>query len=298
MAALNEVLKPLKQSAVKARQLHPLNPLRKLSKNELQEVNKQINSSLWDEGIILDFIKTVDEPIAIDLTSGATLIYYGDKKYINKIAETTDQLCNWLGVSSAFIAILFYMDKPRYIEADEWPEKKNVNGGWNMTGSQTIVIYRREEWERVFIHETIHAMNWDWKHMPTKQIKCWGLQEESELSPHLFEAWTELLTELLYCVWFNLNWNDQLKWMKEQAIQIISRYHTKDKWIENTNVFAYYILKAALSKYVAELFLFGKPEEYNEYILCELVTPEINKLYEAAKGIHPKRISLRMTHFK
>lgn len=213
------------------------------------------------------------------------------------IAEHTNALFTWLGVPAGFTLILFWRDDPRNISADEWPSRRTVNGGYTYSGSDTIIVYRQEEWDRVLIHETIHAMKWDWEVPPTP-MPCWGLGPAANLAPHLFEAWTELYAEWLWCGWYNKSWAAQTAWMHTQAEQIYARFlRSRRSWEENTNVFAYYILKAALAPHIAFLWTLqnGMTAEERAFVLCDLVAAPLDALRVKAANTAPKQISMRMT---
>lgn len=181
---------------------------------------------------------------------------------------------------------------PRNIAKDEWPSRRTVNGGWTTQNTNTIHIFRSEEWERVLIHEVIHAMNWDWN-MGSEPKPCWKIK--GILAPHLFEAWTELFAEWLYCSWFNIPWEAQRNYQENQAIQILAR--APPVWNEDTSIFAYYILKTALAPHIIFLLSvqLGKTEEEREFILCNLLGGELNRLRQMARNISVYPISLRMT---
>lgn len=249
----------------------------------------------WDEGEIKKFQTRPDVTgYAVDLRGGGKLILF-TTDYNPRIAEETDALLQWLGTPVGFTVNLWWRDDPRYIEADEWPSRRTVNGGWTYSNSNSIVVYRSEEWDRVLIHEVIHAMGWDWK-MPTTPMSCWKMNEQDRLEPALFEAWTELYAEWLWCGWHNVPWEEQRIWQEKQAVQILARQ--KDTpWKENTNVFAYYILKAALAPHFAFLWCFGngKTDDEKTAVLCGLATPELDRLRHLAKSATPIAISLRMT---
>ena len=235
--------------------------------------------------------------MVINLTCGAELILFTqfyDK--VSEIAKTVNALCTWLGTPPGFTILFWTINAERKITADEWPTKTTVNGGWAVPSSKQIVVYRYEEWERVLIHETIHALGWDWE-MPSKPLPCWGFDDNDVVAPHLFEAWTELYAEWLYCGWFNIPWEQQRKWQTMQALQILARAKHTQNWKENTNVFAYYVLKAALAPYIELLWVTGNGTNAEERfkILCGLVTPNLTKLQAEAEHVMPKDISLRMT---
>ena len=138
-------------------------------------------------------------------------------------------------------------------------------------------------------------MKWDWV-MPTTPMPCWGMNEDDHISPYLAEAWTELYAEWLWCGWFNQSWEKQRAWQDKQAIQILAR--APKIWKEETNVFAYYILKAALAPHIEFLWMFGngKHPEERRHVLCTMVKPHMEQLRHEAKVTAPTSISMRMTH--
>ena len=236
--------------------------------------------------------------IAIDLAGGGKLVLFtqdtiADVAEVAEVVNEVDALLLWLGTPVGFTVYLWWRDDPRILEADEWPTRRNVNGGWAMPGSNSVYIYRKEEYDRVLLHETIHAMEWDW-HMPETPLPCWGL-EGGQTMPHLFEAWTELYAEWLWCGWHNVPWETQRQWQDAQAVQILARQG--DAWKENTNVFAYYVLKAALAPHIEFLWVFGNgiTEEERYKILCSLTAPALETLRNLSARTTPKRISLRMS---
>lgn len=220
-----------------------------------------------------------------------------DPSAVAAVAQQTNALFSWLGTPPGFTLILFWRDDPRNIAATEWPSRRTVNGGYTTPGSNTIIVYRQEEWDRVLIHETIHAMRWDWEVPPTP-LPCWGLGPQARLSPHLFEAWTELYAEWLWCGWHKKSWAAQLDWMRTQAIQILARAaQSKKPWEENTNIFAYYILKAALAPHIGFLWCLqnGMTAEIRAHVLCDLVGEPLAALRAEAEHTTPLSISMRMT---
>jgi hypothetical protein len=191
--------------------------------------------------------------------------------------------------------LIFWRDDPRRIAADEWPTRRTVNGGWTRAGARAIVVYRSEEYDRVVIHETIHALRWDWE-MPSHPLPCWGLSDDARLTPALFEAWTELLAEWLWCGWHDVPWRAQRAHMRAQAVQICARPQAVP-WCEDTSVFAYYVLKAALAPHMPFLWAFqnGVTPQERARVLCTLVQPELAAIRHDAAMMKPTAISLRMS---
>jgi hypothetical protein len=82
---------------------------------------------------------------------------------------------------------------------------------------------------------------------------------------------------------------------KDQALQVLAR--AKPVWDENTNVYAYYVLKAALAPHIAFLLPFqtGKTTQEKLFVLCNLVAEPLRLMTEEAKSVIPKPISMRMS---
>jgi hypothetical protein len=229
------------------------------------------------------------------LTGGGKLLFVAqDHKEGLRVAKETNALFSWLGTPPGFTLILFWRDDPRFLARTEWPSRSTVNGGYTYSGSNTIIVYRQEEWDRVLIHEAIHALRWDWD-IPAVPQPCWGLGPQARLSPHLFEAWTELYAEWLWCGWHNVAWAKQLAWSRIQAVQILAR--APATWKENTNVFAYYILKAALAPHIGFLWTLqnGMSDTERSHVLCSLVTPALAELRSEAARTPLKTLRMRMT---
>ncbi len=218
-----------------------------------------------------------------------------------EIARRSAGLLSWLAPPRPIRIFLWWRHDPRKIRADEWPSRRSVNGGWTSAGSSEICIYRAEEWDRVFLHEMIHALEWDWK-MPTTPPDCWRTAPGT-YSPALFEAWTELLAEWFWCGWMSVEhripdlWTKQRAWQREQALQILARTHSRSKWSENTSVYAYYILKTVLAEYMPFLWVHqnGNSLSERDRFLCAIVGPQMTLLETQASNISPQPISLRMT---
>ena len=226
------------------------------------------------------------------------LIITQSTEEIPRISQEVNALFTWLDAPRGFTLLLFWREDPRICRADEFPNRKNVNGGYTYIGSQNIIVYRKEEWDRVVLHEAIHALGWDLKIMPESPLRCWGLDSNARLMPTLFEAWTELYAEWLWCGWHNKSWATQIKWSTHQALQIYARYlRSKKSWNENTNVYAYYILKAALAPHIGFIWISHSNMSKDElnFIMCDLARPKLEEFRLKGETAKPIEFSLRMT---
>ena len=146
-----------------------------------------------------------------------------------------------------------------------------------------IIIFREEEWFKVFMHETIHCMGLDFSHMDT------GLSNSKihfifniNVDIKLFESYTECLAEIMNSIFFvyysviNTKYVENMDYIYKkieetmkyeilfslfQCVKILAHYglsyrnmyeNTKENnelcknYSENSPIFAYYILKPIL----------------------------------------------------
>jgi len=160
----------------------------------------------------------------------------------------------------------YWWDQPwvRHLPSGVEPGRDHVNGGWATPGVPEVHVYRREEAHKVMLHECIHALGLDVDEMKAAaQRPRFEAAFGRRLWPHLGEAYTELYAEFLWSIASSSSlkgaaeaWAHQGRCSEKQAAQVWMRVHdsTTD---ENTNIFAYYVLKWVLMQHL-EAALFRK----------------------------------------
>lgn len=163
--------------------------------------------------------------------------------------------------------IWFWWDQPwtRQLPARATPGRDHINGGWAVPGVPEVHVYRREEAHKVLLHETVHALGLD---VPPALINPVRTAFERELGgrrlwPHLGEAYTELLAEWLWAIAgarsltdARRRWVLQRECAEQQAAIVWSRIRELPAGAtENTNVFAYYVLKYVLMRHEIDALL-------------------------------------------
>jgi hypothetical protein len=142
------------------------------------------------------------------------------------------------------------------------PGRDHVNGGWAVPGVLEVHVYRREEAHKVLLHECIHALQLDVAmHLATAARHQFEAALGRRLWPHLGEAYTELYAEWLWSIASAASprnaetaWAYQMTCSEKQAAQVWARIHDTTE-AEDTNVFAYYVLKWVLMQHLdAALF--------------------------------------------
>lgn len=170
------------------------------------------------------------------------------------------RILEFLGCPAGFTVTWWRIPKKRVTAPGAFPTRAEVNGGWAFMGKPAIWVFREEEWDRVVIHECVHALAWD---VPITNNTKSCLEESvgGNLVDAIFEAGTELNAEWLWSIihspeadWQAATWEKQRDWQVSQAGAILLRKGDKP-WSEDTSVFAYYILKAAIAVQTADFLV-------------------------------------------
>ena len=198
-----------------------------------------------------------------DVRTGHTIHCVSDRSF----GELTEdlrlglQLLAWM---SSRAVVWYWWDQPwvRELPAGVDPGRDHVNGGWAIPGVPEVHVYRREEAHKVMLHETIHAIGLD---VPLAAVEPVRAAFDRELGrslwPHLGEAFTEFFAEWLWSIAgarslgdAEKRWGAQLSCSEAQAGRVWARIWDSRE-AENTNVFAYYVLKWVLMAHTDAVLL-------------------------------------------
>ena len=213
------------------------------------------------------------------------------------------RILRYLGAATGFCVNWWRIPVDRKVSPNVFPTRAEVNGGWARRGINEVFIFRLEEWDRVLIHECIHAFSWD----VSPSVKVKSCLEKTlgngEIMESLFEAATELNAEWMWCLIHapandsdGKTWLKQMEWQKKQAFAIIAR---SDKaWKEDTSVFAYYVLKAVLAIDMLDFLLQWLSGAVNTEKWCSVWNDHKTAFIHNAglnKNTRNQEISMRMT---
>lgn len=207
-------------------------------------------------------------------------------------------------------------------------DKDQVNTGYSQVGCNSktnLVIYRKEEWAKVLIHELFHNLNLDFALLEIPQInkmlqKQFNLTIKFNVNECYAEIWGRLLLIFINSYFNSLNSNEfainfkkiivkEICFSLEQTIKIQHRINNVKHYKENTNAFVYYILTSGLMHNYANfikwcdlnnkhLFYFNKTSnnanKYTQLILSSLKNKNYNLLIKCLYNKKKTR-SLRMT---
>lgn len=141
----------------------------------------------------------------------------------------------------------------RYFAKKTCMQAKHINGGFTNPYSNKIYIVRKQEYDKVMLHELLH-------HIPSYNKHEWSRHNILKLKNHFQidnnckfypnEAVIETLAYMIYICMISIEKNKQFAQVlrREQqhscalANQII-RMQNKNKWYEQTNTYCYIVLK-------------------------------------------------------
>lgn len=205
---------------------------------------------------------------------------------------------------------------PRHGTTQISPE--HINGGFTYSQLNTVFVYRREEFPKVFLHETLHHapidMHSSWKANDLSKLYayfkfdtkgCQQTQCETDMRPN--EAWIEVWAELYHLSFlhfeyrfpWNTMWKAERDWSCIQAKRVLMHQkHQQDgKWREQTHAFSYMVMRAALLWCTPKLFATSpnmiNSDHLTHFIISCFETPSFQQ--HMARLKLPSHTCFRMT---
>jgi hypothetical protein len=199
---------------------------------------------------------------------------YSDKFLDNTIYK--DIICKWLkyfyekySLNEKITLYIGLFDNKRLFTKDilenDYIPKEQVNGGvtykYSSKNKIEVYIYRKEEFERLLVHELIHAFNLDISYMNFNKNIFGGFFSENindkfrklfiddifklkskdiTLYPYFFEIYTQSFTIYLMCKINKLNIEDFRKHLMPICCKIIDYHNKIGYYKEKTSVLSYY----------------------------------------------------------
>ena len=266
--------------------------IKKMAKNKLQ-FPPRFGLGSFPSAILTEIRNTIQTQYCYEfiLNDRKIKIYIGDVEHQfnkKKLSKMIEKMIMWLSIISEYSSNKCAKELSIYVYLTELkkqlPEKGNVldlehvNTAYTLScqPDSEIVIYRKEEWFKVFMHETFHNFGLDFSGMDTSNSReyikqLFRVQSEVNLFEAYVEFWAELWNILFFVFLDNVEYrNDFKKYINIvnklvnydiihgilQTKKILSfmdlTYQTiiQDKNIsqykENTNVLSYYIIKSIL----------------------------------------------------
>jgi hypothetical protein len=192
---------------------------------EIEKIKNNNYNKSNDHGYIIKPIRDyIDKFVKYDITYSLKLydkivnIFFitGENFKIEEIKRKIYRIILWLHVvikyakntfcSKELNIYVFLTDLTKQLPKHKHEEigKINVNTGFTMTCQEksSIVIYRKEEWYKVFVHETMHNLELDFSGMDNDNtrkfiLKIFHVKSDVKLYEAYTDAWAKILNVLI-----------------------------------------------------------------------------------------------------
>jgi len=162
-----------------------------------------------------------------------TIFFVIPKRTPNHIDKYVKQINTWLQVASLYatpgcsktVTVYLYLTdlKKKLPEKDGFIlDAENANTAFTTScqPSTDIILYRREEWFKVFIHESFHNLGLDFIGSEDVKKKLFAIfPVKSEFK--LYETYTEMWAELLNIIFIQSSSQHHLKQSLSQSLRLV-----------------------------------------------------------------------------
>jgi len=179
---------------------------------------------------------------------------------------------------------------------DDLIDVKNINGGFTYIHKNDIYIIRKEDYEKVIIHELLHhnilIHKTDWEKENIKRLKeHFNIHNNMLLIPNeaIIEAFACVLNTIFYSIETGSSLQDNLKKDQEHSICLAKKILDKqqgNKWQEKTHSYCYIVFKTILYVYFNK---FLKIYKYNNDTgITDFLIKYSHNIYNRIKRINSK----------
>jgi hypothetical protein len=136
---------------------------------------------------------------------------------------------------------------------------KHVNGGFTYISKNNIYIVRKEDYEKVIIHELLHhnilIHKEEWLELNIKRLReHFNIHQNMLLIPNeaIIETYACVLNTIFYSIETGTSLKYNLKKDQEHSIQLVKKILEKqgvEKWNEKTHSYCYIVFKTILYVY-------------------------------------------------
>tara|TARA_Y100000389_G_scaffold203290_1_gene251270 strand:- start:5812 stop:6984 length:1173 start_codon:yes stop_codon:yes gene_type:complete len=263
-------------------------------KLDIEENDNSVPSGGFIDKTISDYISNTNKKVfkyTVDLLGRIIIIkfYIFNKENEQYLIRGLKNIISWLIVCSKYSSIkcnkilnidIYLTDKEK-----TFPEEKgdilgpiNLNTGYSgvCLPDNQIVIYRKEEWFKVFIHETFHAYEFQPNHVNDELLlkgikgEIEGINADISITEMYVEVWARIINSCYSSIYNSNNLNEFLSILSfnlrvESIFSIIQGIRVLDymdlnfediikknksdlenKYKEETNVFSYIILSSVV----------------------------------------------------
>jgi hypothetical protein len=181
---------------------------------------------------------------------------------------------------------------------------KNINGGFTYTNDRDIFIIRKEDYQKVILHELLHhniyIHNENWK---TENIN--KLKEHFKIHPSCILIPNEAVVETIACILHvcftslekNKKYGHVFRIEKQHSMKTVKKIlnlQNKNLWNEKTNAYAYTVLRNILFCNLNKFLKYFSFRHYDDSKITEFLIKHNKKI--KITDVNDKK-SLKLVHF-
>jgi hypothetical protein len=163
--------------------------------------------------------------------------------------------------SSIFNYYIIMNPQKRFLptKKEELIDVENINGGFTYINKNDIFIIRKEDYNKVIIHELLHHNKFihktDWKDDNIKRLKThFNISASMLLIPNeaIIETYACILNTIFFSIETGTSLKENLKKDQKHSIALAKKILDKqngEKWVEKTHSFCYIVFKTILYVY-------------------------------------------------
>jgi len=169
----------------------------------------------------------------------------------------------------------------------------NINGGYTYTDDNNIYIIRKEDYNKVILHELLHHNNFihnmDWKEVNIKRLKeHFNIHNTMLLIPNeaIVETYACVLNTIFHSIETGTSLKKNFKKDQEYSITLAKKILDKQdrkKWIEKTHSYCYIVFKTILYVYFnnfLKIYKYNNDTEITDFLIkySQQIYNKINKI--------------------
>lgn len=175
---------------------------------------------------------------------------------------------------------------------------ENINGGFTYINKNDIYIIRKEDYNKVIIHELLHhnilIHKTDWNKENIKRLKDYfNIDSNMLLIPNeaIIETFACVLNTIFYSIETGTNLKNNLKKDQEHSIYLAKKILDKqgnEKWVEKTHSYCYIVFKTILYVYFnnfLKIYKYNNDTEITDFLIkySQNIYSKINRINKINK---------------
>jgi len=264
---------------------------------------KSTQNTLFSYSFILKYFNTPNKMYLFKTKNITLYVIYKrniDLSFIKETLKRCEIIIDIYKIQKHFDIKLIYSPYKKIIPKKGLLTSKHINSAYTYINSNDVYIVRKEEHEKVMIHEILHHVksiqndNWSQKNIADLK-EHFNISKDCQLIPNegVIELWALIYNSIFVSLYEKKSFKKILQSEINHSIKnsntIFNLQETyKDKiWNERSNVFCYIVIKTILLYNLKNLFkIYSFP--YNTDVITRYIIDNSNHIKKNTNNINKK----------